>query len=147
MLAAFERDGEDGVLKFALEKVVPMLYEEGQKSQLIRLSDFLKWKKTTVRVKRLNDAVRMCDFQTTQLGGGKEEAVDPGSDPSSSKFREHNAQWRLNKRGVDGETIIHLLLSRDEPACNEVARILLRYYPGLANDVYLGEEMFGKRRI
>lgn len=59
------------------------------------------------------------------------------------KFREHLGQWRLNKRGVEGETIVHLLLNREEPMCSEIARILITRYPGLANDIYLGDEMFG----
>lgn len=64
-----------------------------------------------------------------------------------SKFREHEAQWRLNKRGVEGETLVHLLLNREEPLCTEIARILIHNYSGLARDVYLGDEMFGKNGI
>ncbi|OZC11007.1 transient-receptor-potential calcium channel protein [Onchocerca flexuosa] len=64
-----------------------------------------------------------------------------------SKFREHLGQWRLNKRGVEGETIIHLLLNREEPMCSEIARILITRYPGLANDIYLGDEMFGQSAL
>lgn len=63
---------------------------------------------------------------------------------AESRFREHEAQWRLNKRGVEGETLIHLLLSREEPMCSEIARILITHYPGLAKDIYLGDDMFGK---
>lgn len=64
-----------------------------------------------------------------------------------SKFREHEAQWRLNKRGVEGETLVHLLLNREEPLCTEIARILIHNYSGLARDVFLGDEMFGKNGI
>jgi hypothetical protein len=62
-----------------------------------------------------------------------------------NQYVDHLAQWRLNKRGVDGETLIHLLLNRgiDDPICNEIARILLCRYPGLGGDIYLGDEMFG----
>lgn len=28
--------------------------------------------------------------------------------------------------------------------CSEIARILITRYPGLANDIYLGDEMFGE---
>jgi hypothetical protein len=57
-------------------------------------------------------------------------------DESSSKFREHETQWRLNKRGVDGETLIHLLLNREEPSCAEIARILISKYPGIILNSY-----------
>ena len=66
-------------------------------------------------------------------------------DGSAQKmFQEHYAQWKLNKRGVEGETVIHLLLNRDDPEALELAKILLKEFPGLAQDIYLGDEMFGK---
>lgn len=74
-------------------------------------------------------------------------AEDESLNAENIKFQEHEAQWRLNKRGVDGETIIHLLLNREEPACCEVARILINKYPGLAKDIYLGTEMFGQSAL
>lgn len=79
-------------------------------------------------------------LQNVQLGKTETNSVNQ----FGSKFREHLGQWRLNKRGVEGETIIHLLLNREEPMCSEIARILITRYPGLANDIYLGDEMFGK---
>lgn len=44
---------------------------------------------------------------------------------------------------MQGETLIHLLLNRQELVCQEVARILITKYPGLAKDIYLGEDLFG----
>uniref|UniRef100_A0A914YD45 Ion transport domain-containing protein n=1 Tax=Panagrolaimus superbus TaxID=310955 RepID=A0A914YD45_9BILA len=73
--------------------------------------------------------------------------TDNENGEENSKFREHLAQWRLNKRGVDGETLIHLLLNREEPFCSEIARILINAYPGLAKDLYLGDEMFGQSAL
>ena len=48
LISAFEKDGEDGVLKFALDKFTSMMYNDGQSAQLIKLSDFLKWRRTVV---------------------------------------------------------------------------------------------------
>ncbi|VIO87439.1 Uncharacterized protein BM_BM1711 [Brugia malayi] len=127
LLAAFEKEGEDGVLKFANEKLISMMYDDGASPQMIRFTDYAKWKKTT----------------NVQLG--KTESNSVGQ--FGSKFREHLGQWRLNKRGVEGETIIHLLLNREEPMCSEIARILITRYPGLANDIYLGDEMFGQSAL
>ncbi|VDO30619.1 unnamed protein product, partial [Onchocerca flexuosa] len=127
LIAAFEKEGEDGVLKFANEKLISMMYEDGASPQMIRFTDYAKWKKTT----------------NVQLG--KTESNFVGQ--FGSKFREHLGQWRLNKRGVEGETIIHLLLNREEPMCSEIARILITRYPGLANDIYLGDEMFGQSAL
>ncbi|VDN57023.1 unnamed protein product [Dracunculus medinensis] len=128
LVATFEKEGEEGVLRFANEKVVSMMYNNGETPQLIRFADFAKWKKTV----------------NVQLGKTEEED-DQRSNASS--FREHLGQWKLNKRGVEGETIIHLLLNREEPMCSEIAKILIIRYPGLANDIFLGKEMFGQSTL
>ncbi|EFO26604.2 hypothetical protein LOAG_01877 [Loa loa] len=127
LLAAFEKEGEDGVLKFANEKLISMMYDDGASPQMIRFTDYAKWKKTTNVQLGKTESNSVCQF--------------------GSKFREHLGQWRLNKRGVEGETIIHLLLNREEPMCSEIARILITRYPGLANDIYLGDEMFGQSAL
>ena len=49
------------------------------------------------------------EIQTIQLGLN-EESVDM----QEAKFKDHYALWKLNKRGVEGENIIHLLLNRYE---------------------------------
>ncbi|CEF71670.1 Inactive [Strongyloides ratti] len=121
------RSGEEGVLKFASEKIEPMLYDDGKKPQLIKYTDYCKWKKTA----------------NVQLGRVNSE----GEDSIGYKFREHYSQWKLNKRGVDGETVLHLLLNREDLMCGEIARILITKYPGLSNDIYLGDEMFGQSAL
>ncbi|VDM45622.1 unnamed protein product [Toxocara canis] len=128
LISAFEKDGEDGVLRFANDKLISMMYEDGESPQLIRFADYAKWKKTV----------------NVQLGKAEDNAE---ISPTESKFREHLAQWKLNKRGVEGETIVHLLLTREEPMCSEIARILINRFPGLANDIYLGDEMFGQSTL
>lgn len=37
--------------------------------------------------------------------------------------------------------------SREQQVCYEIARILLKRFPGMANDIYLGDEQFGKRLV
>ena len=71
---------------------------------------------------------------------------DDSYDENNTKFNEHETQWRLNKRGVNGESVVHLLLGREEPSCAEIARILISKYPGLAKDIYLGDDQFGEWR-
>lgn len=46
-----------------------------------------------------------------------EEGIEMKED---RRYREHYASWKLNKRGIDGENIIHLLLNREQPVCYEV---------------------------
>ncbi|VDM59077.1 unnamed protein product [Angiostrongylus costaricensis] len=127
LINIYERDGEDGVLKFADEKMTGMLYNEGRQPQLIKAQDYIKWKKG------VNVQLGLSDVS--------------GLEMHEMKFKEHQALWKLNKRGVDGENIIHLLLNREEQVCYEIARILLKRYPGLANDIYMGDEMFGQTAL
>ncbi|PIC32703.1 hypothetical protein B9Z55_012933 [Caenorhabditis nigoni] len=121
LINIYERDGEEGVLKFAEEKLLTILYEEGNTPKLVSYSDYIKWKKGV----------------NVQLGLS-EESVDM----QQSRFKEHYALWKLNKRGVDGENLIHLLLNREQQVCYEIARILLKRFPGMSNDIYLGDEQF-----
>ncbi|KAI6224434.1 Inactive [Aphelenchoides fujianensis] len=94
LVTVYEKEGEEGVLRFAAEKLEPMMYENGEKTQLIKFADYVRWKKVS----------------------------------------------------MDGETIIHLLLNREEPSCAEIARILISKYPGLAKDIYMGNEICCWRR-
>ncbi len=49
------------------------------------------------------------EIQTIQLGLN-EESIDM----QETTFKDHYALWKLNKRGVEGENIIHLMLNRYE---------------------------------
>lgn len=59
-------------------------------------------------------------------------------------FQEHKACWSLSKRGVLGETILHLCYHNDTPIHTEIAKILLNMYPNLALDIIEGEEYYGR---
>lgn len=48
MITVYENSGEEGVLKFAEEKMLSMLYEEGREPHLIKYQDYVKWKKGVV---------------------------------------------------------------------------------------------------
>uniref|UniRef100_A0A1I7XBL5 ANK_REP_REGION domain-containing protein n=1 Tax=Heterorhabditis bacteriophora TaxID=37862 RepID=A0A1I7XBL5_HETBA len=147
LINIYERDGEDGVLKFADEKMTSMLYEDGREPHFIKFQDYVKWKKGVVSEKQVLmsallltiSSIAFTIFKNLQLGLSSD---GNGIDMQENKFKGHYALWKLNKRGVDGENLIHLLLNREQQVCYEIARILLKRYPGLANDLYLGDEMF-----
>ncbi|VDM71522.1 unnamed protein product [Strongylus vulgaris] len=92
LISIYERDGEDGVLKFADEKMTSMLYDDGREPHRVKIQDYIKWKKS------VNVQLGLSDMNN--------------SESLEAKFKEHDALWRLNKRGVEGENIIHLLLNR-----------------------------------
>lgn len=41
------------------------------------------------------------------------------------------------------ETSGKTICFREQQVCYEIARILLKRFPGMANDIYLGDEQFG----
>ncbi|KAL1285239.1 Transient receptor potential cation channel subfamily V member [Trichinella pseudospiralis] len=128
LIEIYEQEGRDGVLRFAEEKIVPMLHNEGQRPEIVREIDYIKWRK----------------FMSTNLNENAEKEDKDQEVMQSIQFQEHQALWRLNRRGVKGETLAHLLLSSNEQRCAEIARILICEYPHLALDIYEDEEMYGQ---
>ncbi|CAI4229605.1 unnamed protein product [Auanema sp. JU1783] len=127
MITIYEKDGEEGIIKFAEEKIAPMLFDEGLNGpHVVTVNDYIKWRKAS----------------NLELGISEDD-----SESFETRFLEHKALWKLNKRGVKGENIIHLLLNRDQEVCHEIARILLKKYPGLCDDIYLGNENFGQTAL
>lgn len=48
LITVYEKEGEEGVLRFAAEKIEPMMYDNGDKTQLIKFADYVRWKKSMV---------------------------------------------------------------------------------------------------
>lgn len=46
----FEEHGDEGIYRFINDKIVPLLYNEGTSTEIIRLPEYTKWKKTMVPV-------------------------------------------------------------------------------------------------
>ncbi|VDP38454.1 unnamed protein product [Soboliphyme baturini] len=44
LIEIFINEGKDGVLRFAQEKILPMLYHEGKSPEIIKKSDYMKWR-------------------------------------------------------------------------------------------------------
>lgn len=51
--------------------------------------------------------------------------------------------WDLKKRGAVGETCLHLCLLNATSIHADLAKRLLRFYPKLINDIYMGDEYYG----
>ena len=53
--------------------------------------------------------------------------------------------WDLEKRGTVGDTILHLCLLNATQAHADLAKRLLYFFPKMINDIYVGEEYYGKQ--
>ncbi|KRX39718.1 Transient receptor potential cation channel subfamily V member 4 [Trichinella murrelli] len=144
LIEIYEQEGRDGVLRFAEEKIVPMLHNEGQHPE-IKLpgpteSQSLKFSCEI----SANHFVNLSKVNSTNLNENAEKEDKDQEIMQSIQFQEHQALWRLNRRGVKGETLAHLLLSSNEQRSAEIARILICEYPHLSLDIYEDEEMYGQ---
>ncbi|XP_014671090.1 PREDICTED: transient receptor potential cation channel subfamily V member 6-like [Priapulus caudatus] len=62
-------------------------------------------------------------------------------------FEEHGACWKLEHRGLYGETLLHLLLEGSTCIHLEIAEALLRLYPRLSVDIYEHPELYGQSAL
>ena len=51
--------------------------------------------------------------------------------------------WDLDQRGGVGEHILHVCFLSSSPVHTALAKRLLRYYPKLIDDLYMGDEYYG----
>ena len=51
--------------------------------------------------------------------------------------------WDLDQRGGVGEHILHVCFLSSSPVHSALAKRLLRYYPRLIDDLYMGDEYYG----
>lgn len=51
--------------------------------------------------------------------------------------------WDLDLRGGVGETILHLCYLSSSPVHTALAKRLLKYYPTMIFDLYMGDEYYG----
>ena len=50
----------------------------------------------------------------------------------------------LTKRGSIGETLVHLCFLNGTRVHNELARLMIKHFPKMVNDIYTSEEFYGK---
>ncbi|XP_003374733.1 transient-receptor-potential calcium channel protein [Trichinella spiralis] len=178
LIEIYEQEGRDGVLRFAEEKIVPMLHNEGQHPE-IKLPDSTESFKFSCEISATHfvnlskvNVEKICAYQymniykqdiftrcvyfstdetdafvcsnSTNLNENAEKEDKDQEIMQSIQFQEHQALWKLNRRGVKGETLAHLLLSSNEQRSAEIARILICEYPHLSLDIYEDEEMYGQ---
>ncbi|XP_076454836.1 transient receptor potential cation channel subfamily V member 5-like [Babylonia areolata] len=127
-----------------LTKVKKFLYPEG-KAKKLPISELVQIRnrdrKTGIKVskdgkdwqKNAKD-LAMVDI----LAQDDESAVKTGE----RMYREQC--WDVDQRGTVGETILHLCMLSATQIHFDLAKRLLKHFPGLINDIYLGEEYYGE---
>lgn len=55
--------------------------------------------------------------------------------------------WNINKRAAVGETILHLCFLNATRVHYEIAKIVIKKYPPLVNDIYISDEFYGESAL
>ncbi|KAJ8301067.1 hypothetical protein KUTeg_020054 [Tegillarca granosa] len=135
LIDAYKTGGTAAVEKIAKTELAQYLYNDGN-GHNVSVADYVRWQR--------------------QCSSGDSTILETKSDEELEKeykkddfniVTEHEACWDLSKRGPMGETAFHFLYLLDSPLHSEVARILLKFYPKLALDIYEGEEYFGESAL
>ena len=54
--------------------------------------------------------------------------------------------WDINQRAAVGENALHLCFLNATRVHYEIAKIIIKKYPPLVNDIYISDEFYGKKR-
>ncbi|XP_049958127.1 transient receptor potential cation channel subfamily V member 5 [Schistocerca serialis cubense] len=124
-------------------KVEPFLYNKG-KGKLFPISHVVLLRNKERPRHKLLPPLRSLenpdDFDIDDLPIPDESKLEFILNPS--KCRE--VCWDLKERGAVGETVLHLCLLNATSTHAELAKRLLRFYPKLVNDIYMGDQYYGE---
>ena len=56
----------------------------------------------------------------------------------------HCVYWDINQRAAVGETILHLCFLKATGVHYDLAKMIIKKYPSLVNDIYISDEYYGK---
>ncbi|XP_017492879.1 PREDICTED: transient receptor potential cation channel subfamily V member 5, partial [Rhagoletis zephyria] len=124
LIDALNTGGLVAVEQLIREQFGIFMYNDG-KGQVINRAEFLRWK--------YRDHTEV----TIPI-----EASLSRHDPLG-KWEDHKACWQMQFRGALGESLLHVLIICDSKVHTKLARVLIRVFPNLAQDVMEGEEYLG----
>ena len=58
--------------------------------------------------------------------------------------RTRSVYWDVNQRAAVGETILHMCFLNATRVHYDIAKIIIKKFPNLVNDIYIGDEYYGK---
>ncbi|GFR30482.1 transient receptor potential cation channel subfamily V member 6 [Trichonephila clavata] len=76
---------------------------------------------------------------------GEGEVMERGGHDQYSKEKKcRKVCWKLDQRGMLGESLLHVLVLCNTDAHTHIAMFLVELYPALAHDIVEDEEYYGK---
>lgn len=133
LIDCYTEAGEEAVEKMLSSEIEPFLYNGGKGKVLTKL-EFVQWRNRSSAKRK---------GQTLIDTRSEEEVLNEFKDT----FEPHLACWDINKRGVLGETALHICCLHDTPIHFEIAKILVRLYPKMVLDIYEGVEYYGQSAL
>lgn len=127
--------------------VKPMLYNDGQGKwmNLSRLS--LSRFGCTAETFETGDIASSSEYQEGEEKIKYEERIRRKSIKNLQHEEQRFVCWKLEERGVCGETVLHICFLLSTTTHMELARRLLRLFPKLINDIYTNDVYFGESSL
>ncbi|XP_076311803.1 uncharacterized protein LOC143225747 isoform X2 [Tachypleus tridentatus] len=126
LIEAYNRGGSKDVERISRETLEPYMYDNGEGTVVSEL-EYLHWRH------RKRDEVAI----------PVDSLISCASRLANVNPEERRICWKLEFRGMLGESLLHVLIMCNTPIHARIARILLKIYPHLAWDIIEGEEYFG----
>jgi len=54
--------------------------------------------------------------------------------------------WDINQRAAVGENILHMCFLNATRVHYDIAKLIIKKFPPLVNDIYISDEYYGKKR-
>ncbi|KAG6455589.1 hypothetical protein O3G_MSEX009288 [Manduca sexta] len=124
-------------------KVEPFLYNKG-KGRYIPISHLVLLRNKERARHKLLPPLRGFENPDEEFDVEKDWPVVTQAEYDANPSGYRDLCWDLKERGAVGETILHLCLLNATSLLAHLAKRLLRFYPKMINDIYIGEEYYGE---
>ncbi|KAL0276082.1 UNVERIFIED_CONTAM: hypothetical protein PYX00_003742 [Menopon gallinae] len=124
-------------------KIEPFLYNKG-KGRLIPVSQLVLLRNCERSRTKLLPPLKNMEDPESEFDMDKDVPFHPLPDFHDLNKKYRDVCWDLKKRGAVGETCLHLCMLNATSIHADLAKRLLRFYPKLINDIYMGDEYYGE---
>ncbi|XP_067930551.1 transient receptor potential cation channel subfamily V member 5-like [Watersipora subatra] len=132
LVRLFEEDGPEAVQNYCIAEIQSNYLSNFGEGRVIEENDYRTWRQQVDSEEHSEPSYRQYqDFTANRF----------------VRFKSHSVCWDLHRRGVMGETILHLCYHNSTPIHNEIAKILLQLYPKMANDIVEKEHRYGESTL
>lgn len=124
-----------------IKQHIPKFLYNGGEGKLVTINEIVRRRNNTYS--KVKSIVSTAEPDEEQLTGKCEEKNCLYLDWFGCLGETKRVCWDLDQRGGVGEQILHICFLSSSPVHAALAKRLLRYYPKLIYDLYMGDEYYG----